>query len=87
MKTQLHHIVFSNAELSTNISLYLQGGGGGERQNPRNSQLTTDRCELEVIRSEIMTPLRNAMRLINRDQGDFYAFKLFLKFCVTELLG
>ena len=59
------------AELVADIVLHNDGGGGGEGDYRGGAKGGEVAAEEAVIRAEIVTPLRDAMRFVNGDEGGF----------------
>ncbi len=52
-------------------------GGGGERDARRVGKAFVQRGELQVLRAEVVAPLRDAVRLVDRDQRDMHSIEQF----------
>ena len=56
-------------KLRDDVLLHLRGRGGGERDDRRGAQALEGLAEQSVIRTEIVPPLRDTVRLVDRDQA------------------
>ena len=62
--------VFGNAELDEDVGARALVGGRGQRQPRHFAMLVEQRQQQAVVGPEIMAPFGNAMRLVDREQGD-----------------
>ena len=68
----LHMPLWRDAEGLANIPRHLRRRRGREREHGPQRQLLRDAREAQIFGAEIVAPLRNAVRLINRQQRDFH---------------
>src|SRR4051794_5098525 len=61
--------VVAKPELLGDVAPHAFGGGGGERVQRRLRKELAQLAELAVFRTKIVTPLADAMRLIDRERG------------------
>jgi len=52
-----------------------------------NAQLACRLGQLEVVRSKVVAPLRDAMRFIHREEGDAHTAQISQKTFVVEAFG
>ena len=62
-------------------------GGGGERDRLHAAELRLHRAERRVFRPEVVAPLRDAMRLVDRQQRDLGALEEIERFGFHQPLG
>lgn len=62
-------------------------GGGGEGEDARHLELPGDAGDFQVVRAEIVPPLGNAMRFIDRQQADVHGAKVLAKTAGCQPLG
>src|SRR5260370_35712099 len=61
---------YCQPELSEDVALRRAVGGGGQRHNRHPWKALFEDRELLVLPAEIMSPLRDAMRLVDGEQGE-----------------
>ena len=57
-------------QLPDDVALNVSGSGGGEREYWWTSESLGDSAEREIVGAEIVTPLTDAMRFIDNEEGD-----------------
>ena len=62
--------VLGNAELDEDVGARALVGGGGQRQPRHLAMLVEQGQQQPIVGPEIMAPFGNAMRLVDREQGD-----------------
>ena len=67
------HVRLTQSEPSHDVAAHEGVGGGGEGDDGRAAEAGADGPEVTVARAKIMAPLRDAVRLIDGEQGDVHA--------------
>src|SRR6185369_8047960 len=66
----LEAVRLPHAELADDVADDPAGGGRGERQDGHAAELLLERAEAAVRRAEVVSPLRDAVRLVYRHERD-----------------
>ena len=70
VEARQHHAVARDAELIEDVGARRDVGGGGQRDPRRAGQQVAQRAQLAVFGAEVVAPLADAMRLVDRHQRD-----------------
>src|SRR3546814_1748229 len=62
--------VTRDAELDEDVVAGVMVCGGGQREAGNVRKFVQQRAQQAIVRAEIMAPFGNAMRLVNREEGD-----------------
>ena len=83
----LHMPLRRDAECLANVARHIGRRRRREREHGAQRQLLGHAREAQVFGAEIVAPLGNAVRLVNREQRDFHAPKPLQKCLTREPLG
>src|SRR4030088_256750 len=75
------------SQLAADISPHLGRSRGGQRDRGRRPKLLVDLLHTEVAGAEIMTPLADAMRFVDREERYPHFAKALRRFPIIEPLG
>ena len=79
LETLLEDILRLEVETQLDVLDHFRRGSGGERQHGDLREYLADLRDFEVWRTEIITPLRNAMRLVHGNHGDGHTLEIDLE--------
>jgi hypothetical protein len=74
-------------QLAADVAADLGRGGGGQRDRSRRAKLFADLLDAEIARSEIVTPLADAMRFVDGEERYSRLAKPLGRLPVVETLG
>ena len=60
----------AHAELADDVVLHFLCRGRGERENRRAAESLCDRAEAQIVGTEIVSPLADAVRFIDDEESD-----------------
>jgi hypothetical protein len=86
MEAGNHRALARNREALADVVHHGGGGGGRQRQHPLHAHGARRLRQLQVVRTEVVAPLGDAVRLVHREQGDARAAQLVQKALVVEAL-
>ena len=64
-----------NIQLANDVDLNIARGGGSQCNGRRRAKLLSEIADARVVRSKVVSPFADAMRLIHRKQFDFALLK------------
>ncbi len=87
VEASAHRTFRSNSEDPANVLEHPRCSGGGERQDALGPDDLREARQLEIIGPKIVTPLGDAMGLVDREQGDMHPGDHLPEPLVVEPLG
>ena len=71
----LHNVIGFDLKRLGNLLRHRGCGGGGEGQHTADTQFPRERCQLQIVRPEIMAPFTDAVCLVHRQHRDLHLFQ------------
>ena len=81
-----HYIPGSNGELGLHVGDHLGCGRGRQQQRLRDVELALVVRQLQIIRTEVVAPLGNTVRLVHHQQRDLHAVQEITETLVLQTL-
>ena len=78
------HIIRCNGELGLHIGDHFRRCGGGQQQGLGNTELALIVRQLQIVRTEIVAPLGNTVRLVHHQQGNLHLLEKVAKALVLQ---
>ncbi len=73
IKTRHKHFCAMQRQALDDLGPGLKGGGGRQRHTWHAREPFAECAEVEIVRTEVVPPLRNTVRLVNRDHAELAA--------------